>query len=225
MTAPVSIIIPCYHDEDALEALLERLGELSREPLDIIVVDGAASAGCAAIAGSHGARYLSDPSHRGARLAAGAGEATAPVLWFLHADALVPDSALPAIGAALEAGAAGGYFRFAFAGAPSFTKKFLAAMVNLRCRFGIPYGDQGIFMTAEAYEKAGGHASLPLFEEVALVRNARRTGAFRPLDVTLPVNTRRWERDGYWRRTLINRLMALGFSLGISAERLARWYR
>lgn len=225
MTPAVSVIIPCFRDEDALEVLLRRLRELSQEPLDIIVVDGAASTRCAAIAGDHGARYLGDSSPRGARLAAGARVARAPVLWFLHADARVPDAALPAMRSAIDAGAVGGFFRFAFAGPQSFTKTFLAAMVNWRCRLGIPYGDQGLFMTAEAYEKTGGHAPLPLFEEVALVRNARRTGSFRPLRVAMPVNTRRWERDGYWRRTLINRLMALGFTLGISAERLARWYR
>ena len=225
MTATLSIIIPCFRDEDALEGLLERLGSLSAGPLEVIVVDGAGSARCAEIAKDHGARYLSDLSHRGARLAAGAGAATAPILWFLHADALVPDAALPAMRAAVDAGAIGGFFRFAFAGPSSLTKEFLAAMVNWRCRFGIPYGDQGLFMTADAYEKAGGHAPLPLFEEVTLVRNARRIGAFRRLSVAMPVNARRWERDGYWRRTLINRLMAFGFTLGISAERLARWYR
>jgi hypothetical protein len=39
------------------------------------------------------------------------------------------------------------------------------------------------------------------------------------------VSPRRWERDGWIRRSLMNRLLALGFALGVAPDRLARMYR
>jgi hypothetical protein len=87
------------------------------------------------------------------------------------------------------------------------------------------YGDQGIFVTRAAYEEGPGFAAEPLFEEVPLVRYLKRCGGFVALDVPITVDPRRWERDGYLRRTLHNRVLALGHLLGVPPPRLAQWYR
>jgi hypothetical protein len=64
-----------------------------------------------------------------------------------------------------------------------------------------------------------------LFEEVPLVRALRRAGRFARVGATIGVSPRRWERDGWVRRTLENRVLALGYLAGISPRRLARRYR
>jgi hypothetical protein len=87
------------------------------------------------------------------------------------------------------------------------------------------YGDQGIFVTRAAYDASPGFAAQPLFEEVALVRFLKRTGRFVALQLPMTVSARRWQRDGFLRRTLHNRALALGFSLGVHSNTLARWYR
>ena len=87
------------------------------------------------------------------------------------------------------------------------------------------YGDQAIFATRAAYAATPGFAAAPLFEEVPLVRGLRRVGRFAAVSDVIEVSPRRWERDGYLQRTLVNRMLALGYSLGISPERLASWYR
>ena len=71
----------------------------------------------------------------------------------------------------------------------------------------------------------GGFAASPLFEEVRLVRRLRARGTFRVLDRALAVATRRWERDGWLKRTLHNRWLALRFALGGRPETLAARYR
>ena len=53
----------------------------------------------------------------------------------------------------------------------------------------------------------------------------RRQGRLRALDTPIGVSPRRWERDGWIRRTVENRLLALGFALGVNPARLARRYR
>jgi hypothetical protein len=92
-------------------------------------------------------------------------------------------------------------------------------------RIGEVYGDQGLFASRAAFERAGGFAEEPLFEEVPLVRALKRAGGFRVLDEPIVVSARRWQQDGFWRRTLENRLLALGHAAGLSPRRLARWYR
>ena len=95
----------------------------------------------------------------------------------------------------------------------------------MRAAVGTPYGDQGLFVRTEAYFAAGGFAAEPLFEEVNLTRNLRKTGRFKPLSATIDVATRRWDRDGWLRRTLRNRMLAIRYMLGASPAKLALLYR
>jgi hypothetical protein len=143
-----------------------------------------------------------------------------------NADAAVAAvCALAVIAAAVRDGAESGCFRFAFQGLPTWYKRVLAWLVGLRIRCGgVAYGDQGIFVRRDLYLALGGFAAWPLFEEVGLVRRLRARGTFRVLPRAIAVATRRWERDGWLRRTLHNRWLALRFALGERPEALAERY-
>jgi hypothetical protein len=105
-------------------------------------------------------------------------------------------------------------------------KRLLARLVALRISCGgMVYGDQGIFARRDVYLAVGGFTEWPLFEEVRLVRRLRARGTFRVLPRALAVATRRWERDGWLKRTLHNRWLALRFTLGGRPEALAASYR
>lgn len=221
----ITVVIPVFGDHRALESLLGSLTLMMHEADRIIVVDGADSSDCKAVVSAHDAVYLPARPGRGAQLDAGAGLAESGILWFVHADATPAHDATRQIRQAIDAGAIGGWFRFRFSGPRGAGQRVLETLINWRTRFGIPYGDQGLFMTVDAYRRAGGFPDLPLFEEVALVRNLRRLGPFRPLNANIGVSPRRWERDGWLRRSLHNRLLALGYSIGISPGTLARQYR
>ena len=219
------MIIPVLNDTDALTALLGRLRVQQPAPLEVIVVDGAAHADVAQACATAGVRYLTAPAGRGQQLRAGAAQARGTVLWFLHADARVPATATTAIQDAIARGAQAGYFQFRFSGARTWTKRVIEMFVRWRCRVATVYGDQGLFARREVYERTPGFAATPLFEEVPLVRALRRAGGFTALAAAIEVDCRRWERRGFWRQTLINRLLAVGYVLGISPQRLAHWYR
>jgi hypothetical protein len=124
---------------------------------------------------------------------------------------------------AIDSGAVGGYFRFRFCGVRRWYKALLEHAIHLRSHWGVPYGEQGIFATREFFDVCGGFAATPLFEEVPLVKALRRQGRFDALPIPIGVSERRWERDGWWRRALGNRLLALGYMMGVSPARLARW--
>lgn len=219
------MIIPVLNDTGALTVLLGRLQLQQPAPLEVIVVDGAAHANVAGVCVAAGARYLTAPAGRGQQLRAGAARARGTVLWFLHADALVPANATAAIRDAVAQGAQAGYFEFRFSGARTWTKRVIEFFVAWRCRVATVYGDQGLFARREVYGRTPGFAATALFEEVPLVRALRRAGRFTALAAAIEVDCRRWERRGFWRQTAINRLLALGYAFGVSPERLARWYR
>lgn len=220
----ISVVIPCYRDEAALSRLLAQLRNTMTPPGEIVVVDGDRSAACRDLCGVWSARWLPSEPCRGQQLRQGASAATGPVIWFLHADAQLSGDPLGAISQAVGTGAIGGYFRFRFAGARPWQARTLERLVNWRSRVGVPFGDQGLFATRRAYAAAGGHAPSSLFEEVPLVRALRKRGAFVELSNGLHVDPRRWERDGWWRRSFRNRILALAFAAGASPNVLARGY-
>lgn len=223
----VSVIIPCWKDEAPLERLLTELRQAETEEdalLQIIVVDAAPSEHCQLLCQRFGALWSPATPSRGEQLRQGASLAEHRVFWFLHADAHIERHALAGIRSAIDANAAGGYFAFRFIDSHDWQGRLIERLVALRNRIGVPYGDQGIFARRDAYFLAGQHAVWPLFEEVPLVKGLRRQGPFCRVDSGLGVSARRWKRDGWWRRSLRNRLLAVGFMLKISPFRLAKLY-
>jgi len=220
----VSVIIPVYDDLPALTVLLQRLQYLRPGLKEVIVVDGKASRDCQQVCGRFAAQYLTLEPNRGAQLNLGAKQAHGDVLWFLHADSYPAKDSVTQIMDHVIAGNSSGFFRFRFDGDPHWYKRWLETAINLRARFGIPYGDQGLFVEKDTYARLGGHTATPLFEEVALIRNLRRERGCRSVAGTIRVSSRRWERDGWLRRSLHNRYLAAAFALGVAPERLARQY-
>ncbi len=211
-------------DHAPLGGLLETIRRMPSRPAEIIVADGGDDTAAEALCAEYRCMHVRTRPGRGHQLHAGATRASGDVIWFLHADASPGADALDQIRAHISAGAIGGYFHFRFSGPQALHKRLLAALINLRCRFGVPYGDQGLFVSRAAYRRTSGFVDAPLFEEVSLVRELRSAGRFDAVDATLGVSPRRWERDGWLRRTLNNRILALGYALGVPAEQLARRY-
>ena len=226
-SASVSIIVPCWNDEASLEKLLNHLNLIAkneRESLQLIVVDAAQSESCLEICQRHGSLWIPASPCRGAQLRLGASHAVHSILWFLHADAHLTFDCLPAIRSAIDSGASGGYFAFRFSNANCWQSRLLEKLINMRTRFGIPYGDQGLFFQRDIYLSSGQHDASPLFEEVELVRRVRDQGRFVELAKGMGVDARRWQRDGWWHRSFRNRLLAIAYWMGVPASRLAAIY-
>jgi rSAM/selenodomain-associated transferase 2 len=221
----VSVVIPVLDDLGPLTQTLEEFRSAKTRPDEIIIIDGGSDADCASLALQHHCVYLRTRPGRGYQLHAGARCASGDIIWFLHADAHPPVAAIDLIRDQVVAGAVGGYFRFRFAGTQTWYKRLLAWFINVRTRFGVPYGDQGLFIRKSCYAATGGFPDAPLFEEVALVKGARSGGRFVEINAQIAVSPRRWEQDGWLRRTVANRLLALGYILGVSPKTLARRYR
>ncbi len=223
--ATVTAIIPVLGDTEQLARLLKIMAGMTDPPEETIVVDGADNPECRNLCEHYALNYVATRPGRGHQLNVGAKMAGGQVLWFVHADATPAGNSTRMIREFIAQGGIGGYFRFHFAGPTSFMKEMLAKLINFRARYGTPYGDQGLFATRLAYINVGGFPDDPLFEEVPFVRRLRCIGRFSELPAMIGVSQRRWQRDGWVRRTLANRLMAFGYMFGMSPEALARRYR
>jgi len=224
-TVDLAMIIPVLGDAQPLGALLARVRDWPLQPSEIFVAGAADTAAVEAICRLHASQFAVLEPCRGAQLDAGVRATSAPTLWFVHADADPSFACLEGLMRARARGIEAGYFRFAFSGAPSWRKRVVARLARLRVRCGgVPYGDQGLWMSRQAYIESGGFAHEPLFEEVALVRRLRARGRLVEIDEPIGVSPRRYERDGWLRRCAANRLLAIQHGLGVPADQLATRY-
>ena len=220
----ISVVIPALNEAANLPATLAAIGE---EASEVLVVDGGSADATVEVARRAGAAVLAAPRGRGRQLAAGADAATGDVLLFCHADCRLPAGWAHAVRAALAAGrdVVGGAFRLGIE-SPRPSLALVAASANVRSRLtGHPYGDQALFVRAEAYRAVGGFAPLPIMEDIDLCRRLWRVGRLVQLDLSVRVSARRWEREGTLYATLRNAALAGLFYLGVDPARLARWYR
>lgn len=220
--ADISVIIPALNERPNIARTVERV--LSAGVLEVIVVDGGSLDGTAEAAEAAGARVLRSAPGRGVQQNLGARAARGNVLVFLHADTRLPDDFPEKVVATLaRPGISGGAFRFRL-DEPGWTMRWVEWMVQQRCRWRqTPYGDQGLFTTAETFWAIGGFPETPLLEDYELVRRLRRVGRITEADGDAVTSARRWRRLGLVRATWSNNLCLIAYWLNVSPDRIARW--
>ena len=222
----LSIVMPVLDEAAGIVATLESLAPLRSRGAELIVVDGGSRDATVARAQALSDRVIDGPRGRARQMNAGAAVACAPTLLFLHADTRLPEGADRLIAQALGvAPLAWGRFDVVIEGR-SRMLGVVAAMMNVRSRLsGIATGDQAMFMTRAAFEQAGGFPDQPLMEDIELSARLRRLGAPQCLRERVITSGRRWEQRGVWRTIVLMWRLRLLYALGVSADRLAPWYR
>lgn len=224
--APITVVIPTLDAADGIGPCLAALTEGVAEGLvgELILADGGSTDAIAEVAEAVGARLVEAAPGRGTQLRAGAEEATAPWLLFLHADTVLSPGWTRPVRAHLEAHAdRAGYFRLAFDDG-AVMARVTAGWANLRsAAFGLPYGDQGLLIHRTLYDRVGGYPDQPLMEDVAI---ARRLGRARlaAIPATATTSAERYRREGWIRRGSRNLTTLALYLLGAPPERLARRY-
>jgi rSAM/selenodomain-associated transferase 2 len=219
----LSIIIPALNEADSIAATLDAVTQLPGS-VELLVVDGGSDDDTREIARAAGAKVICSERGRGVQLQTGAREALGEVLWFLHADTIVPrDSTEPIVGALSDPAVVGGNFEVHFSGSGRAASFMTWLYPRLR-RLGLCYGDSAIFVRREAYCRAGGFKALPIFEDLDLLRELRRIGKFVHLSSTVVTSSRRFEQRGFLVTFTRWVFMQLLYWLGVSPSRLGRFY-
>ena len=221
----LSAIIPTLNEAPHIKSTLAPL--LGQSGVEVIVVDGGSSDATVALARQAGVDRVitTDRPCRSLQLNAGAKAASGDVLLFLHADTRLSRSACQRIRHVMrDTQIAGGAMKMRI-DSDKRSLRWIAMTVNLRTRwFGLPYGDQGIFVRRSAFESMAGFADVPIMEDYILVRRMGTQGKKVLIDEYALTSGRRWEAAGVVRTTVMNWLAVLLYHAGVKPERIRRTY-
>lgn len=158
----ISIIIPTYNEEKTIERLMETLEPLKGN-CEILFVDGGSTDGTLRIIGDKYPVLYSEKG-RAKQMNYGAEKSTGDVLFFLHCDSEVPDTALKEIEAVMKKHRAG-CFGIAFHSWHFFM--FTCRVIsNHRVKDRkVMFGDQGIFVERGLFFEAGMFPNMPILED------------------------------------------------------------
>lgn len=227
----ISVVIPTYN---AGQRLVHTLAALVPAVVDgvvqeAIIADGGSTDDTLAIADAAGTQLVTSATGRGIQLDAGAAVAKGDWLLFLHADTVLgPGWAEEAESfiERIESGRrplAAAYFRFGLDD-DGFMPRLVETLVGMRCAlFSLPYGDQGLLISRSHYRRLGGFRSLPLMEDIDLVRRLKRRELL-GLKSHAVTSAWRYRRQGYLVRTFGNIGLVLLYYLRVPPRVLARFY-
>ena len=222
----LSVVIPTLNEADAIgdcvkSALVAGAGQ-------VIVSDGGSSDETLAIAASAGAtETIRSLPGRGIQLNAGGVFARGEFVVFLHADNHLDSDSLKQICHAVESKPTllWGAMRQRIDSEQKIYR-LLEYGNALRVQWrGLPFGDQAIFVRRSEYKRVGGFPEVQLMEDVELAQKLRKI----QWPVLIPghviVSPRRWQTKGVLRQTMRNQFLQIAHALGVSPDRLARFYR
>ncbi|MCZ8164958.1 MAG: TIGR04283 family arsenosugar biosynthesis glycosyltransferase [Betaproteobacteria bacterium] len=228
MKPVLSIVIPALNEAAAIEATLQALQPLRTRGVELVLADGGSSDTTAAQARPWVDSVVDAPRGRALQMNAGAAQARADVLLFLHADTRLPPLADVLVLQSMQGpggGACWGRFDVRIEGRP-WMLRVVAWLMNLRSRLsGIATGDQAIFVTRAAFERVGGFPAQPLMEDIEISRRLKRLGPPACLNARVYTSGRRWEQRGVWRTIVLMWCLRWRYWRGESPARLAEAYR
>lgn len=221
----LAVIIPTLNEAEHLPYLLSDLAQLS-VPHRVIVVDGGSTDDTQSVASTAGAEVVSAPPGRARQLNVGARVAArSSTLLFLHADCRLPVETRAAISSEVEQGVTSpAVFRFRLEGDEWFCRFIEIGQQIRETMTGLAYGDQGLLVSGEDFQAAGGYPVIPLMEDVALLDRLRKRGPIRRLRAEVLTSPRRYHEEGRWRAWIRNTLLVVRYLAGGSPERLAASY-
>lgn len=222
----ISVIIPTLNEEANIKRAMDSVfGANDYKSIEIIVVDGESADDTISIAKSFGAVVIKASPSRAVQMNLGAEAATGKYLLFLHADTVLPRGFDKHIVNTLSRDSVvAGAFELKIDSA-GLSTRIVEYGSNFRSRhLKMPYGDQAIFLSAESFHKVGGYKEISIMEDFELIKRLQKRGDIVTVPVPILTSSRRWEKFGAFKTTVINQVVILAYKFGISTERIRRWY-
>ncbi len=193
--------------------------------VEVIVVDGGSSDNTCNKAEPYVDQLIiSDQAGRASQMNIGAKASAGEILWFLHADTLIPEDAAITVVEALNNNMWGRFNLYLSGRHPLL--RIIGRMINIRsCWSGIATGDQGIFLTRTIFEKVGGYPLIPLMEDIALSKRLKREGRPACVKQQLITSSRRWEERGIVTTVVLMWRLRFAYWVGVSPHRIAKMYQ
>ena len=221
----LSVIIPALNEAGCIVDTLKALQPMRQRGHEVILVDGGSCDATRSLAEPLVDRLLTSSPGRATQMRAGVTVAQGDVFWFLHADTRgSPESDRLILEGLRETDKIWGRFDVCFP-EPRGLLCSVPFFMNLRSRLtGIATGDQGIFVSRQAYRQSGGIQPIRLMEDIALCYALKRLGRPLALQNSIQTSARRWQECGVLRTILKMWGLRLAFFMGVSPQRLSRFY-
>jgi len=229
----IAVVIPALDEADQIAGAIASAQapdsdskSASGAGVEIVVVDGGSRDDTRERARVAGARVLESERGRARQLELGWRATTGDVVVFLHADSrLAPGWARAIREEMVDESVAGGAFRFRF-DERSASLRWIEWGARLRVRlFGLPYGDQALFVRRRVLATIGGIPATPILEDVDLVSRVREQGRLARIDLPVTTSARRYREQGVVRTFGLHAAALLGWRLGVDRARIADWVR
>jgi rSAM/selenodomain-associated transferase 2 len=193
--------------------------------MELIVADGGSTDGTVEIAEPL-AKIMPSSRGRGVQMNTGARAARGEILWFLHADCLPHADSVREMDEVLSnAAVVGGGFEYNL-NHPGLIFRLTEFFSNRKNRLlGLIYGDMGIFVRREIFEKMGGFGEIPLMEDMDFCRRLKKRGKIAIIRKRMNTSAKRWLEEGIVKNMMRNWLLQIAWFLGASPDLLGRYYR
>ena len=222
----ISIIIPTYNEADTIKVLLKRIHSLKIDSkLEVILVDAQESNdNLRSATADYNLRYLkSKYTSRAIQLNEGARLAKHDILYFVHADVIIPEDFKDRIIASIENGNHFGYFAYRFN-----SKKILLKINSYFSKFKGFYtggGDQTFFILKSVFEDQNGfNKTMKICEDFELFDRLKKKYSFEIINSKVIVSDRKYKNANYFKVNLINLYILRKFRSGKDTEELKRIY-
>lgn len=226
MNPDLTIIIPTLNEERFILPLINHLKSKAKNPskLELLVVDGGSRDETPKIAIEVGAKVLNGSRGRAKQQNFGAKSATAPVLYFLHADTFPPKHFDQHILESIQGGHESGCFRMKF-DTQNIILRFFAWLTrfnHILCRG----GDQSLYITKEKFEHLGGFdEKYFIYEDSEFIRRIYAETEFKIHKECVVTSARKYREKGWLKVQYHFAMIHLKNYLGKGPEDLYLYYK
>ena len=218
----ISVIIPVYNEACNLKRSLQRLYASFNDKtlVEVIICDGGSTDESVQIAQQFSCKITTSSPGRAQQMNTASELAQGDWLLFLHADSWLPARWIEQ----LDNSHQWGFFPVKLSG-QHWLLRVIETTINSRSRFSqIATGDQALFFQRAFFSSLQGFPLLPIMEDIAICKKARRNNIPRIASDPVVTSSRRWENNGIVKTIVLMWSLRLAYWFGINPTRLHRIY-
>ncbi len=223
----LSIIIPTLNEANHLPLLLADLHSWPYD-FDLTIVDGGSTDLTISIAQIQRLNIINSlKRNRGYQLRTGASKANGDWLLFLHADSRLGPRWVKRLFKILANKTSENfawYFDFKIK-KDNIEFRFLEMAVALRSHFlQKPYGDQGLLIHKNLYNKTGGFSSLKIMEDIDLIKRITEMTKVKRIKENIYTDDIKWSNSNIIKRAIKNAKLRRKWRMGHDIDDLSKEY-
>ena len=223
----ISIVIPALNEENNLKKLLKQLRTVSYDynSIEILITDGGSKDASKQVCMDFDVRFVScHKAQRATQMNYGARKSNGEILYFLHADSVLPQNFDQKIQSSLENDAVAGCFKMKFDQMNPillFYSWFTRFDSNI-----FRGGDQSLFIKRRVFEElAGFNEEMDLMEDYDVIKRIKDKGKFEIIDGPIITSSIKYKLNGAIRLQFIYLLLQIMYRIGFSQKKLVAYYK